>query len=114
MCTIKSSYLPIFIFQGLFFYLPKLCWDRLEEGKMKSISEGVVIGSNTLKSEKWLENRENVAKNITNYINSPHAGHKRYGFGYLLAQVVILKIKLKILIFSFHISCEKIIFFFRH
>ena len=54
---------------------------------MKSISEGVVIGSNTLKSEKWLENRENVAKNITNYINSPHAGHKRYGFGYLLAQV---------------------------
>ena len=87
MCTIKSSYLPIFIFQGLFFYLPKLCWDRLEEGKMKSISEGVVIGSNTLKSEKWLENREKVAKNITNYINSPHAGHKRYGFGYLLAQV---------------------------
>ena len=54
---------------------------------MKSISEGVVIGSNTLKSEKWLENRENVAKNITNYINSPHAGHKRYGFGYLFAQV---------------------------
>ena len=54
---------------------------------MKSISEGVVIGSNTLKSEKWLENREKVAKNITNYINSPHAGHKRYGFGYLLAQV---------------------------
>ena len=79
---------------------------------MKSISEGVVIGSNTLKSEKWLENREKVAKNITNYINSPHAGHKRYGFGYLLAQVVILKIKLRILIFSFHNSFVRKLSFF--
>ena len=69
------------------FWIPKLIWDKFEDGKMKSITEGVT--SSGASDDKI----EAIGESIKTYINSENAGHMRYGFGYLLTCVSISKIQ---------------------
>jgi hypothetical protein len=66
--------------------LPKLFWQRSEQGKMTEMSKGILAG--TTIDKKYNEKVDNVAQNVANYIKSTQAGHYQYGFGYLFAQVL--------------------------
>ena len=52
---------------------------------MTSVAKDVLVGSS--QSEKYKENVENVAKNVSRYINNKMGGHRLYGLGYLISQV---------------------------
>ena len=69
------------IFLAFLFWIPKLVWDMFEDGKMKSITNGVTTGGAS--DEKI----DDIGEAIKKYINSENAGHLRYGFGYLLTCV---------------------------
>ena len=89
--TEKHSYyqwIPYYlILLAFLFWIPKLIWDKFEDGKMKSITDGVT--SSGASDEKI----EAIGESIKKYINSENAGHMRYGFGYLLTCVSISKIQ---------------------
>ena len=65
--------------------MPKLAWDRFEEGKMSAIAKDILTG--TITSDDYEKKRTTVAKNTAIYIQEENAGHRRYGYGYLFAQV---------------------------
>ena len=65
--------------------MPKLAWDRFEEGKMNAIAKDILTG--TITSDDYEKKRTTVAKNTAIYIQEENAGHRRYGYGYLFAQV---------------------------
>ena len=74
------------ILLAFLFWIPKIIWDKFEDGKMKSITDGVTsCGASDEKIDA-------VAESIKKYINSENAGHLRYGFGYLLTCVSITNI----------------------
>ena len=73
------------ILQGCLFLIPKIVWGQLEEGKMTSISKEILAG--TIASEDYDKKVKTVARNVSDYINMPSAGHLRYGLGYFFCQV---------------------------
>ena len=62
-----------------------MAWDRFEEGKMNAIAKDILTG--TIASDDYEKKRTTVAKNTAAYIQEENAGHTRYGYGYLFAQV---------------------------
>ena len=58
---------------------------RFEEGKMNAIAKDILTG--TITSDDYEKKRTTVAKNTAIYIQEENAGHRRYGYGYLFAQV---------------------------
>ena len=53
---------------------------------MTAVSKEVLAGS--VPSKDYKQNVEKVAKNVSRYIGNKSAGHRIYGLGYLIAQVM--------------------------
>ena len=70
------------IILAFLFWIPKLIWDMFEDGKMKSITNGVTSGGTHDDQQV-----EKIGNSIKSYIESKNAGHMKYGFGYLLTCV---------------------------
>ena len=54
---------------------------------MTAVSKEVLAGS--MQSKDYKQNVEKVAKNVSKYIDNNSAGHRIYGLGYLISQVMI-------------------------
>ena len=55
---------------------------------MTAVSKEVLAGS--AQSKDYQENVKKVAKNVSKYIDNKSAGHRIYGLGYLISQVIYL------------------------
>ena len=53
---------------------------------MTAVSKEVLAGS--MQSKDYKQNVDKVAKNVSRYIDNKSAGHRIYGLGYLISQVM--------------------------
>ena len=83
------------------FWLPRVLWKVMEEGKLNSMLAG--LNKAEKKGEKENDKKEvkkedkkevkkedqcdNVAKNVIDYLYMKDAGHTTYGTGFLVSQV---------------------------
>ena len=77
-------YINIYL-QGAIFYVPRLIWLHLEEGKLSSMIGGVRGGAAI--AQKNHDKIKEASKNVVKYLEMKEAGHYMYGMGYLFCQV---------------------------
>ena len=72
---------------------------------MTTIVKEVMMG--TIMGKDYNKKVDNVAKNVSQYINMKQAGHRNYGYGYVLAQVLSIHSIFDITPFMNHLLCTK-------
>ena len=72
------------------FYMPKIFWEYIEDGKMKAMTEGILVGSGTGHKKDYDKRVKEVGQSVKKYLKMEHAGHALYGWGFLGAQVMNL------------------------
>ncbi|XP_023331313.1 innexin inx3 [Eurytemora carolleeae] len=93
MCAETQSYYQwvpfILMFQGLVFIIPHKIWEIIEEGKMKSITDGVRIGTSIISEDK---EQKSTIKNISKFIHRQNksSGHAKYAYGFFFCLVLSL------------------------
>ena len=83
------------------FYIPRLIWLNLEEGKLTIMLEGVRSGSSMSAIKKQEKEGDKIeskymtaAKNVVRYIEMKEGGHHMYGMSFLFCQVRLSCIKM--------------------
>ena len=84
------------------FYMPKIFWEYVEDGKMKAMTEGILVGSGTGHKKDYDKRVKEVGQSVKKYLKMEHAGHALYGWGFLGAQAMNLCVVLT----SFHLCNE--------
>ena len=68
--------------------MPKIFWEYIEDGKMKEITKGILVG--TVQNKDYEKKVKEVGQSVKKYVNMKNAGHASYGWGFLGAQVMNL------------------------
>jgi len=83
------QWVPYFLLiLGCLFYMPKIFWEYIEDGKMKEITKGILVG--TVQNKDYEKKVKEVGQSVKKYVNMKNAGHASYGWGFLGAQVMNL------------------------
>ena len=69
----------------MLFYLPRLFWTSMEEGKLTAMLCGVAEAEK--KNEKAEDKDNSCITNVLNYLHMKEGGHWQYGVCYVTAQV---------------------------
>ena len=69
----------------MLFYLPRIFWTSMEEGKLTAMICGVKSAEK--KEETENDNDGTIINNVLNYLHMKNAGHMQYGVCYVAAQV---------------------------
>ena len=71
----------------MMFYLPRLFWTSMEEGKLTALICGVTAAE---KKEEKAEDKDEdgiIVDNVLNYLHMKEGGHWQYGVCYVASQV---------------------------
>ena len=69
----------------MLFYLPRIFWTSMEEGKLTAM----ICGVKSAEKKEEIENDKDgtIINNVLEYLHMKDAGHMQYGMCYVVAQV---------------------------